>query len=117
MAIHNRLTQTLGIEHPVLLAPMDLVSGGRLAAAVSHAGGLGLLGGGYGAKRRIVEAEGGQTVRSIVFDLSRRIQWPVPYTGRLLRNRHADTWLGARERIGSQDGRGCLRVRGRSRTR
>ena len=27
---------------------MDLVSGGRLAAAVSHAGGLGLLGGGYG---------------------------------------------------------------------
>ncbi len=46
------------------------------------------------AKRRIVEAEGGQTVRSIVFDLSRRIRWPAPYTGRLLRNRHADTWLG-----------------------
>ena len=39
------------------------------------------------AKRRIVEAEGGQTVRSIVFDLSRRIRWPAPYTGRLLRNR------------------------------
>src|SRR5271163_4870360 len=48
MAIGNRLTQTLGIEHPVLLAPMDIVSGGRLAAAVSQAGGLGLLGGGYG---------------------------------------------------------------------
>ncbi|MBV8509263.1 MAG: nitronate monooxygenase [Xanthobacteraceae bacterium] len=252
MAIQNRLTQTLGIELPVLLAPMDLVSGGRLAAAVTQAGGLGLLGGGYGdgdwldrewqragnarigcgfitwslakrpqvleralahrpaaimlsfgdprpfasairdagarlicqvqtvsqagdaieagadvivaqgteagghgmseplfallpqvvdaypdalvvaaggiadgrgmaaalmlgaqgvlmgtrfyasqeaegheeAKRRIVEAEGGQTVRSIVFDLSRRIRWPVPYTGRLLRNRHAETWLG-----------------------
>ena len=46
------------------------------------------------AKRRIVEAEGCQTVRSIVFDLSRRIRWPAPYTGRLLRNRHADTWLG-----------------------
>ena len=27
---------------------MDVVSGGRLAAAVSNAGGLGLLGGGYG---------------------------------------------------------------------
>lgn len=27
---------------------MDLVAGGRLAAAVSQAGGLGLLGGGYG---------------------------------------------------------------------
>ena len=48
MAVQNRLTQILGIDHPVLLAPMDLVSGGRLAAAVSQAGGLGLLGGGYG---------------------------------------------------------------------
>jgi len=46
------------------------------------------------AKRRIAEAEGGQTVRSIVFDLSRRMRWPAPYTGRLLRNRHAETWLG-----------------------
>jgi nitronate monooxygenase len=252
MPIQNRLTQMLRIQHPVLLAPMDLVSGGRLAAAVSQAGGLGLLGCGYGdgdwidrewgragnarigcgfitwslakhphvldhalarrpvavmlsfgdprpfapairtagavlicqvqtvsqareaveagadvivaqgteagghgmseplftllpqvadacpgtpvvaaggiadgrgvaavlmlgaegalmgtrfyasresdghpeAKRRIVEAQGGQTVRSIVFDLSRRIRWPAPYTGRLLRNRHAETWLG-----------------------
>jgi nitronate monooxygenase len=41
-----------------------------------------------------VEAQGGQTVRSIVFDLSRRIRWPAPYTGRLLRNHHAETWLG-----------------------
>ena len=48
MSIQNRLTQTLGIEHPILLAPMDLVSGGRLAGAVSQAGGLGLIGGGYG---------------------------------------------------------------------
>ena len=48
MAIRNRLTQMLEIEHPVLLAPMDIVSGGKLAAAVSQAGGLGLLGGGYG---------------------------------------------------------------------
>src|SRR5690348_13159809 len=48
MAFRNRVTERLGIEHPVLLAPMDVVSGDRLAAAVSHAGGLGLLGGGYG---------------------------------------------------------------------
>ena len=48
MPIRNRLTQVLGIEHPILLAPMDLISGGKLAAAVTHAGGLGLLGGGYG---------------------------------------------------------------------
>jgi nitronate monooxygenase len=48
MAFRNRLTAALDIEHPVLLAPMDGVAGGPLAAAVSHAGGLGLLGGGYG---------------------------------------------------------------------
>ncbi len=260
MAIRNRLTEMLQIDHPVLLAPMDLVSGGRLAAAVSQAGGLGLLGGGYGdadwiereweasgnsrigcgfitwslakrpevldhalahapaaillsfgdpkpfvapihdsgallicqvqtvdharkaadagadvivaqgteagghgmseplftllpqvvdvcpntpvvaaggiadgrglaaalllgaqgvlmgtrfyasveadghseAKQRIVAAEAGQTVRSIVFDLSRRNRWPAPYTGRLLRNRHAETWLGREDELASQ---------------
>ena len=257
MPISNRLTQILGIEHPILLAPMDLVSGGRLAAAVSHAGGLGLLGGGYGdddwierewaragnarigcgfitwslakhpqlldgvlshqpaavmlsfgdprpfapaiheagaklicqvqtlaqareameagadvivaqgteagghgqsvplltllpqvvdacpdipvvaaggladgrglaaammfgaegilmgtrfyasqeaeahpeAKRRIVAAGSGETVRSIVFDLSRGNRWPDPYTGRLLRNRHSERWLGHEDEL------------------
>ena len=44
----TRLTELLGIEHPILLAPMGTVSGGRLARAVSEAGGLGLVGGGYG---------------------------------------------------------------------
>jgi nitronate monooxygenase len=48
MAIRTALTDRLAIEHPILLAPMDLVSDARLAAAVSDAGGLGLLGGGYG---------------------------------------------------------------------
>ncbi|MEM8795187.1 MAG: nitronate monooxygenase [Pseudomonadota bacterium] len=44
----TRLTEFLNIDHPILLAPMDKVAGGRLAAAVSAAGGLGLIGGGYG---------------------------------------------------------------------
>lgn len=48
MAISTRLTRLLGIEHPILSAPMALASGGALAAAVSRAGGLGLIGGGYG---------------------------------------------------------------------
>lgn len=48
MPLQTRLTVALGIEHPILLAPMDLVASGQLAAAVSHAGGLGLIGGGYG---------------------------------------------------------------------
>ncbi len=262
MAIQNRLTRTLGIEHPILLAPMDIISGGRLAAAVSHAGGLGLIGGGYGdgdgdgiarewanagnarvgcgfitwslakrpgllagilarrpaaimlsfgdprpfadaireagarlicqvqtvaqareaaeagadvivaqgteagghgqaeplftllpqvvdacpdipvvaaggiadgrglaaammlgaegvlmgtrfyasqeadghpeAKRRIVAAEGGQTVRSVVFDISRRNRWPDPYTGRVLRNHHLERWLGREDELEAQ---------------
>lgn len=46
--IETRLTRALGLEHPVILAPMAGVAGGALAAAVSRAGGLGLIGGGYG---------------------------------------------------------------------
>jgi nitronate monooxygenase len=260
MAIQNRLTRTLGIEHPILLAPMDIISGGKLAAAVSHAGGFGLLGGGYGddgwiekewaaagnarigcgfitwsmakrprlldsvlarqpaavmlsfgdprpfahairasgaklicqvqklaqaheaveagadvivaqgteagghgqseplftllpqvvdacpdipvvaaggiadgrgvaaamvfgaegvlmgtrfyacqeaaghpeAKRRIVAAEGGDTIRSIVFDLSRRNRWPEPYTGRAIRNRLTERWVGHEAELEAQ---------------
>jgi nitronate monooxygenase len=48
MPFRTRLTERLGIAHPILLAPMAFVAGGRLAAAVSAAGGLGLIGGGYG---------------------------------------------------------------------
>src|SRR4029079_13285635 len=48
MALRTRLTERLGIEHPVISAPMGFYAGGRLAAAVSNAGGLGLIGGGYG---------------------------------------------------------------------
>jgi nitronate monooxygenase len=48
MTLHTRLTEFLGIAHPILLAPMAGISGARLAAAVSAAGGLGLIGGGYG---------------------------------------------------------------------
>lgn len=44
----EKVRKLLGIEHPVLLAPMAGISGGELAAAVSRAGGLGLIGGGYG---------------------------------------------------------------------
>ena len=48
MRLKTRLTQKLGIEHPILLAPMGVMAGGRLAAAVSAAGGLGIIGAGYG---------------------------------------------------------------------
>jgi nitronate monooxygenase len=46
--VKTRLTDFFDIEHPILSAPMALISGGRLSAAVTSAGGLGLIGGGYG---------------------------------------------------------------------
>ena len=222
MTLRTPLTERLAIQHPVLLAPMDIVSDARLTAAVSAAGGLGLLGGGYGdedwlrreldalaaakarfgvgfitwslarqdrlldltlerepalvmlsfgdvrellpriqragvpvlcqvqtlamareavaagadmlvaaggiadgrglaaalmlgaagvlvgtrfyasdeaagapaAKQRIVAATGDASVRSIVFDISRRNVWPAPFNGRCLRNAHTERWLG-----------------------
>ena len=47
-AIRSALTTFLGIQHPLVLAPMGGASGGHLAAAVSNAGGLGLVGASYG---------------------------------------------------------------------
>ena len=46
--ISTRLTKFFDIEHPIILAPMTPAAGADLAAAVAAAGGLGLLGGGYG---------------------------------------------------------------------
>ena len=48
MPIDTPLTALLGVRHPIVLAPMDVVAGARLAEAVSEAGGFGILGGGYG---------------------------------------------------------------------
>jgi nitronate monooxygenase len=48
MALHTPVIDLLGIRAPIVLAPMGGVSGAALAMAVSAAGGLGLIGGGYG---------------------------------------------------------------------
>jgi nitronate monooxygenase len=48
MPVETRLTELLGIRHPILLAAMDSIADARLTAAVSEAGGFGILGGGYG---------------------------------------------------------------------
>ncbi len=50
MPISTPLTSLLGIKHPVLSAPMAIIAGSRLVAAVGQAGGFGILGGGYGEK-------------------------------------------------------------------
>ena len=55
MTLTTRITETLRIRHPVLLAPMDKVSDARLAMAVTDAGGFGIIGGGYGDETWLVE--------------------------------------------------------------
>src|SRR5260221_4539771 len=50
MTISTPLTLRLGIRHPILSAPMDVIAGAGLTAAVSAAGGFGILGGGYGER-------------------------------------------------------------------
>ena len=51
----NRITELLGIEYPVIQGGMVWISGWRLAAAVSNAGGLGLLGAGSMHPETLVE--------------------------------------------------------------
>lgn len=46
--LKTRLTDRFSLEHPVILAPMAFAAGGLLASAISRAGGLGMIGGGYG---------------------------------------------------------------------
>lgn len=43
MAIHNRITQMLGIDYPIVQAPMGWIARAQLASAVSNAGGLGII--------------------------------------------------------------------------
>lgn len=42
--INTRFTELFGLSYPIVSAPMGLMSGGQLAAAVSEAGGLGTFG-------------------------------------------------------------------------
>jgi len=49
--ITTPITELFGIKHPVLLAGMNVAAGPELAAAVTNAGGLGVIGGlGYTPK-------------------------------------------------------------------
>ena len=42
-AVRTRITQLLGIEHPIVQAPMGFIARAQLASAVSNAGGLGII--------------------------------------------------------------------------
>jgi nitronate monooxygenase len=65
MALNTRLTKRLGIQYPIMNAAMGGTAGGALAAAVTEAGGLGLIGGGAsprGYLERQFAAAGNQRV-------------------------------------------------------
>jgi len=47
MALHTRLNDLLGIEHPIIQGGMAWTATAELAAAVSNAGGLGVIGAGH----------------------------------------------------------------------
>jgi nitronate monooxygenase len=97
------IVDALGGRKPVVAA--GGIADGRGLAAALMLGAAGVLmgtrfyasqeaAGAQGAKERIREATGDDTLRSIVFDISRRNVWSAPFTGRCLRNAHADRWFG-----------------------
>lgn len=76
----------------LMLGAQGIVMGTRFVAS-SEAAAPGA------AKQRIVAADGDETLRSIVFDISRKNVWPHPFTGRCLANGHTDRWLGREQEL------------------
>ena len=97
------VVDTIGATIPVVAA--GGIADGRGLAAALMLGASGVLigtrfyatqeaAGAHSAKERIRAATGDDTLRSIVFDISRRNVWPAPFTGRCLRNAHLERWFG-----------------------
>jgi nitronate monooxygenase len=76
-----------GLAAALVLGAQGVVLGTRLYASEEAAGDP-------NAKARIVAASGEDTLRSVIFDVSRDNLWPAPYTGRCLINDHARKWAG-----------------------
>ena len=76
-----------GLAACLMLGAAGVAVGTRFYATVEAAGF-------QAAKQRIVDATGDDSLRSVVFDISRRNVWPAPYTGRCLVNGHLTRWSG-----------------------
>ncbi|HUI45421.1 MAG TPA: nitronate monooxygenase [Nitrospirota bacterium] len=76
-----------GLAAALMLGASGILMGTRFYASREAAGA-------QAAKERIREATGDDTLRSIVFDISRRNVWPAPFTGRCLCNAQTDRWFG-----------------------
>src|SRR5690606_5815354 len=54
-SMKNRITDLLGVEHPIVQAPMGWIARAQLASAVSNAGGLGIIETSSGALEEVRE--------------------------------------------------------------
>jgi len=87
VAMAGGIADGRGLAAALMLGAQGVVLGTRFYASREAAGHS-------SAKARIVSASGDDTLRSIVFDISRQNVWPAPYTGRCLLNEHARRWHG-----------------------
>src|SRR5271157_4067412 len=76
-----------GLAASLMLGAAGVLLGTRFYASVE-------ANGHEEAKKRICLASSGDTVRGIIFDISRNNVWPAPFTGRCLVNDHARRWAG-----------------------
>jgi len=76
-----------GLAAMMMLGASGILLGTRFYASVE-------CDGDDGAKQRICAASSGTTTRGVVFDLSRGIVWPAPFTLRSLTNDHVRRWSG-----------------------
>lgn len=76
-----------GLAAALMLGAQGVVLGTRFYASEEAAGHP-------DAKARIAAASGEETLRGIVFDISRNNVWPAPFTGRCLINEHTRRWAG-----------------------
>src|SRR5262249_1237072 len=76
-----------GLAAAVMLGAQGIVMGTRFYASVGRPPATRL-------QSSASWSSGDETVRSIVFDISRNNVWPPPFTGRCLANTHTQRWLG-----------------------
>lgn len=76
-----------GLAAMMMLGASGVLIGTRFYASVE-------ANGAEEAKERIRSAGGNDTVRGVVFDWSRNLHWPAPFTARSLVNDHVRNWTG-----------------------
>ena len=76
-----------GLAAMMMLGASGVLLGTRFYASVEADGA-------EEAKKLICAAASGSTIRGVIFDLSRSIVWPAPFTGRSLINDHVRRWTG-----------------------